>query len=703
MNGLGEKSCMLVLLTLPLTALGVCVAAEQWPGLPAENAAVVIPAQEWPLRPGPRTVKVLVHYPGGRLERVNGRTGLMLSLHNWGGTDCIGTAAPQRLADSFDTVSLCVDYLQSGDSPAACEPYDFGYLQALDALRALWWIRNQLRTVNHPYDDARIFACGGSGGGNVALMANKLAPRTFTCVIDMCGMKRLTDDIAFNLPGGSGLNARWSRDPRHPHYLSADAQEIRFVACPEHLSLMKRLGCSAKVLTVHGVEDLPTFHDAEEMVRLMRGYQLDVEPHFILPQDVDGKVFTTAGHALGDRTAIVLKLGAEYLGQPASPRWLRRPTVPDFDRREELSFRTSNGAYVISYASGYPVGRFDAGCVSPPYPDHTDLSFVLADNTTKRPLRSRADWELRRRHVLAAFMQVAGNLPGPCFRVPLDVQVQEDVRLGTLRRLKLSYQSDPDDRVPAYLFLPADPETAAGPRRPAVLCLHQTTAHGKAEPAGLAGDPSLKYALDLAHRGFVTLAPDYPSLGEHSYDFAPGHGYVSGTMKGIWDNLRAVDLLEARPEVDSERIGVLGHSLGGHNAIFLGVFDSRVKAVVSSCGFCPFHKDDMPSWTGPRYLPRIASQFHNDADLVPFDFPELIAAIAPRAFLAAAAEKDDDFNVDGVKETIASARPVFRLYGAEARLAAIFPSTGHAFPDKARDEAYRFLDQHLRDKPQTGP
>jgi dienelactone hydrolase len=676
----------------------VC-AAERWPSLPATNAAVTIPAQQWPLRPGPRTISLSVHYPDGRLDRVNARTGLMLSLHNWGGTGCVGTAEPQRLADAFNVVALCVDYLQSGDSPAAREPYDFGYLQALDALRALWWVRDQLRTTNRSYDDARIFACGGSGGGNVALMANKLAPRTFTCVIDMCGMKRLTDDIAFNLPGGSGLNARWSRDPQHPHYLSADAQEIRFVACPEHLWLMKRLGCTAKILTVHGVEDRPTFDHAEEMVRLMRGCHLDVEPHFVSPQDVDGKVFTTAGHALGDRTAIVLKLGAEYLGQAASPRRLRRAAIPDFDRREELRFRTSNGAYVISYASGYPVGRFEARDAAPPYPNHSDLSFVLADNGAKRPLRSQADWELRRRHVQAGFMLAAGSLPGPCSRVPLDVRVQEDVQLGTLRRLKLTYQSDLDDRVPAYLFLPAAAKTAAGPRRPAMLCLHQTTALGKAEAAGLGGDPDLKYALELARRGYVTLAPDYPSLGEHTYDFAPQRGYASGTMKGIWDNIRAVDLLETRPEADPERIGVLGHSLGGHNAIFLGLFDCRVKAVVSSCGFCPFSKDDVPSWTGPRYMPRIAAQFHNDAGRVPFDFPELIAALAPRAFLAVAAEKDNDFDVEGVKEAIASARTIFRLYGAETRLAAIYPPTGHAFPADARDAAYKYLDEHLRNRP----
>ena len=64
--------------------------AEDWPQLPWHNAAVELPAQEWPLRPGPRTIKVLVHYPEGRLDRVAAETGLMLTLHNWGGVDCVG-------------------------------------------------------------------------------------------------------------------------------------------------------------------------------------------------------------------------------------------------------------------------------------------------------------------------------------------------------------------------------------------------------------------------------------------------------------------------------------------------------------------------------------------------------------------------------------------------------------------------------------
>lgn len=670
-------------------------AANDWPALPEQNAAVEIPAQEWPLRPGPRRVRVLVHYPGGKLANVGERTGLMLTLHNWGGTDCVGTASPTVLAEKFNVVALCVNYLQSGpkDSIEGPEPYDFGYLQALDALRALWWIDHRLKEMSVKFATGRVFTTGGSGGGNVTLMCNKLAPRTFACVIDLCGMKKLSDDIAFNLPGGSDLNARYSRDSQSPNFLSLDHQELRFVGNPDHLATIKSLGSQTRIVTVHGVDDRTCpYPDAVEMVNWMRRAELDFEPHFITKDRLDGKAFTSTGHPLGNRTEIVLQLGAKWLS-PTDASRRERVGPSDFERREVIRYRTSNGAFEIDYSAGFPVGRFVAPGPLPEYPNHQDLSFVLHDGA-KQSIKTLTDWALRREHIVRHFQRVTGPLPSALRRVPVEVKVLDEVKVGTLTRRKLSFQSDPTDRVTAFLFLPSadTPKT----KRPAVLCLHQTTHAGKEEPAGIRGDPDLKYALELAERGYVTLVPDYPSFGEHPYDFDPKHGYVSGTMKAIWDNVRAVDVLESLPEVDTERIGVIGHSLGGHNAIFTAVFDQRLKAVVSSCGFSSMQKDDLPSWTGPRYMPRIASEFKNDRTLLPFDFHELIAAIAPRALFASAATKDSDFDVSGVQDVLNAARPIYELHGKAADLIGEFPETGHSFPLEVRRRAYEFLDRTLR-------
>jgi hypothetical protein len=239
-----------------------------------------------------------------------------------------------------------------------------------------------------------------------------------------------------------------------------------------------------------------------------------------------------------------------------------------------------------------------------------------------------------------------------------------------------------------------------------MLCLHQTNDVGKDEPAGLGGLPNLHYAHELAERGFVCLVPDYPSFGEYRYDFqSPDRGYASGSMKAVWNNLRGVDLLESLREVDAARIGVIGHSLGGHNAIFTAAFDDRLVAVVSSCGFTPFpeyYGGDVKGWTSDRYMPRIRDTYDLAADRIPFDFPEVIAGFAPRGFFSNSPIGDDNFAVAGVRRAFAEARPVHRLFDgdkrvddAAERLVLVTPDCGHDFPPAIRTQAYEWLERRL--------
>jgi dienelactone hydrolase len=306
--------------------------------------------------------------------------------------------------------------------------------------------------------------------------------------------------------------------------------------------------------------------------------------------------------------------------------------------------------------------------------------------------QSRETWAKRRQEILQAAEQVMGPFPTPATRIDLAVKVVSEERADGLRFRKVTFQSDPTDRVPAWILLPEQSRTD---KRPALLCLHQTQRAGKDEPVGKSGAANMHYGVELARRGFIVLAPDYPSFGEHTYDFAAHPEYASGTMKAIWDNSRAVDLLTQMPEVDPARIGVIGHSLGGHNAIFTALFEPRLKAVVSSCGFTSFKTDDVPSWTGPNYMPRIATVYQNDAARLPFDFDELIAALAPRPFLAVAATRDNDFDVSGVKDTLESARPAYQLLGAPDALTGLYPVSPHDFPPAAREAACRFLETAL--------
>jgi dienelactone hydrolase len=290
---------------------------------------------------------------------------------------------------------------------------------------------------------------------------------------------------------------------------------------------------------------------------------------------------------------------------------------------------------------------------------------------------------------------VMGPLPGAERKVPLDVKIAEETKLDGYTRKKLTFAAEKGDRVPAWLLIP-DPAKFPG-KRPAVLCLHQTIAIGKDEPVGLGVQESKRVALHLVRRGYVCIAPDYPGFGEYKYDFARSP-YASGCMKAIWNNLRAVDLLQSLPEVDPDRIGAIGHSLGGHTAMFSAAFDERIKVVVSSCGFCSFrtyYDGNLTGWTSPRYMPRIASVYGKDPAKMPFDFADIVSSFAPRAFLAVAPEKDSNFAVDGVREVMAAAKPAYEKAHAAEKLKAIYPPGGHDFPEEAREEAYAFLDRWL--------
>ena len=89
------------------------------------------------------------------------------------------------------------------------------------------------------------------------------------------------------------------------------------------------------------------------------------------------------------------------------------------------------------------------------------------------------------------------------------------------------------------------------------------------------------YAHELAGRGFVVLAPAYPLMANYQPDLK-ALGYQSGTMKAIWDNIRGLDLLQSLPFVKKDRFGAIGHSLGGHNAVFTAVFELTVKTRTST-------------------------------------------------------------------------------------------------------------------------
>jgi hypothetical protein len=321
-----------------------------------------------------------------------------------------------------------------------------------------------------------------------------------------------------------------------------------------------------------------------------------------------------------------------------------------------------------------------------------------------RPATTVTDWQKRRAEILRGMQEVMGKLPGPQRRVALEVEVEEEADAGRYIRRLISYQSEPQSRTPAYLCIPKD--VLAGKRKaPAVLCLHPTDNQaGHKVVLGLGGRPGRQYAAELAERGYVTLSPSYPHLADYWPNLAR-LGYQSGTMKAIWDNTRGLDLLASLPYVDDSRgFGAIGHSLGGHNAIYTAVFDARITVLASSCGFDSYrHYYDGAErnwyfgqgWCQTRYMPRM-SNYRGNLEAIPFDFHELLGALAPRPLFVNAPLHDANFQWKSVDECAAAAAPVYELLGGKGHLIVKHPGCGHDFPEALRQAAYEVIDSVLR-------
>lgn len=313
------------------------------------------------------------------------------------------------------------------------------------------------------------------------------------------------------------------------------------------------------------------------------------------------------------------------------------------------------------------------------------------------------EWQTRRRQIQDSMQAVMGNLPERKHLPPFNIQTLDSVTTKNYTRYNIRFTAAEKEEVPAYLYVPV--KKTHNKKFPAMLALHETGIQGKKIVDGQTGKPNLAYAKELAERGYIVIAPDYPGFGDlKEYDFTTDR-YQSGTMKSIFDNMRCIDLLLSRADVDANRIGVIGHSLGGHNAIFTGAFDDRLKVVVSSCGWTLMHdyfNGDSTSahkyggklwpWAQERYMPLMRDKYNLDPDKIPFDFDEAIAVIAPRAFFSNSPVNDANFNTAGIKKGIADIREVYDFLQAPGNLQVHYPDSEHDFSLRVRWKAYDFID-----------
>ena len=227
--------------------------------------------------------------------------------------------------------------------------------------------------------------------------------------------------------------------------------------------------------------------------------------------------------------------------------------------------------------------------------------------------------------------------------------VTESVEEGNFVREHLLIPTLDGLWMPCYLFVPKTP-----PPHPGLLCLH---GHGMSKHilAGVPRDENEQellrkyrgdYALKFANEGFLVLAPDAAGYGERSEGTPERKGsagcqhlFVNALSLGlslqgirVWEFLRALDHLSARPDVQPDQIAAAGLSMGCEHAMYVAALDERVRAAVLSCCLRAIISDAKQiSWCGCLFSPGLFTEM---------DWPDIGAMIAPRPAQLQFGDKD---------------------------------------------------------------
>ena len=330
-----------------------------------------------------------------------------------------------------------------------------------------------------------------------------------------------------------------------------------------------------------------------------------------------------------------------------------------------------------------------------------------------------------------ALLKILGDFPEP---PTMQVDTLESVKLDNGWRYKIEYRVEnedtlfdiSDDMVRAYLFIPNHEK---GEKLPGIIAIHQDgnpqNVHlGKLEPAGIEGDSTLFYGLDLFHRGYIVICPDRFTHGERNNNGNPVRSVEeaifpvekrigqlilrgrTGIGKRIYDMMRAVDILCSLDAIDTNRIGAITHSGGGNYLVPFMFVDERIQCGVSSCGFNDLidnYNHNYPmNLLSSLALPGLA-QVGRSADYLAYLAPRPVLMTRGLWEYGSENPQREAMSRGHVERTLNIEKYAMRRYkdlGAEDNLRVIyFEENGgfHSFPDSVRTTAYNWIDEQLKE------
>jgi dienelactone hydrolase len=321
----------------------------------------------------------------------------------------------------------------------------------------------------------------------------------------------------------------------------------------------------------------------------------------------------------------------------------------------------------------------------------------------------RDTWKNTRGQLVRGALKVLGEFPTQ--RVPLRPQQHSEDDCGTYVRRKISIQVQPNDRMAFYLLVPKNLKR----RSPAVICFYGTSSGaGKDTTVGLSGrapgsapHPNMAFAVDMVNAGFVAVAPDYLRDGERikpgrrpydTTDFYKEFPDWSIHGKDIWDTSRLIDYLETLKFVDAQKIGMVGHSYGGHSTIFTTALEPRIKVAVANGPVSDFRHHGM-HWAVPKgggnsqSLPAMRPYVLDPTLEIPITFYQFTALLAPRPLLVGQAVGE---RRPMEEENYAAVKQVYDALGYPERVRYHWYAGDHDFPPEARQAAVAWLKRWFR-------
>jgi dienelactone hydrolase len=318
---------------------------------------------------------------------------------------------------------------------------------------------------------------------------------------------------------------------------------------------------------------------------------------------------------------------------------------------------------------------------------------------------TKAAWEEQRQKVRDQLQQLLGRLPPRPKTPPVEVISRED--RGDYRLEKFRFDNGAGETVPGYLLLPRN---AAG-KVPGILYCHWHGGHydiGKEElfrtnALPIPGGPA------LVKQGYAVLAIDACCFGERNgqgpggLQEKGGAGEMTASKFNLWvgrtlwgmivrDDLMALDYLCSRPEVDAQRVGVTGISMGATRTWWIMALDDRPKTGVAVG--CLTRYQDLIRSGGLKY--------HGIYYFVPgllnhFDTEAVVALAAPRPMLFQTGDQDFGSPVEGLRAIESAVRGVYRLYDADRQFEnLIYPGLGHVYTPEMWSKTVAWLNRELK-------